>query len=96
MFDTGHWQIWIDDLDGELAMKRTITAVREVSVVEQETFDRVLSALGQAEEDIENLKMICRRLAFAKTLESRNNVAKQCHELFKGSILRDSKGASNV
>lgn len=38
----------------------------------------------------ENLKMVCRRLAAAKTLESRDRIAKQCYHLFEGSILRDT------
>jgi predicted oxidoreductase len=38
-FDTGVWEIWIDDVDGELAMKKTELARREISVVELTAFN---------------------------------------------------------
>lgn len=42
------------------------------------------------QKEIENLKMVCRRLAAAKTIESRDSIAKQCHSLFEGSLLREA------
>lgn len=40
-------------------------------------------------QQVNDLKMVCRRLSSAKTLESRDRIAKQCHNLFKGSALRE-------
>lgn len=45
--------------------------------------------LAEAKEVIENLKMVCRRLSAAKSIESRDKIAKQCIDLFRGSVLRD-------
>lgn len=43
----------------------------------------------------DDLRMVCRRLAAAKSLETRDKIAKQCHHLFYGNPLRaDSKGES--
>lgn len=38
-FDTGQWEIWIDDVDGELAMKQTDQAMNRISVVEAKVFE---------------------------------------------------------
>ena len=46
--------------------------------------------VGHASRDseIENLKMVCRRLAAAKSIETRDKIAAQCMTLFAGEILR--------
>lgn len=36
-----------------------------------------------------DLAMICRRLAAASTLEARDRIARECHNLFRGEITRD-------
>jgi hypothetical protein len=43
------------------------------------------------EQQIENLRMACRRISAAKTLESRDRIAAQCYGLFSGSPIRDEK-----
>lgn len=40
-FDTGEWEIWIDDVAGELAMEQTDMARRKISVVEAEVFEAI-------------------------------------------------------
>ena len=45
-------------------------------------------AACECEAKVENLKMVCRRLANAKTIEQRDKIAKQCQHLFAGNILR--------
>lgn len=51
-FDTGYWTIWIDDVDGQLAMRKTSGAVAKIEVVEQK-------ALGKALERIAELEKLC-------------------------------------
>lgn len=46
--DTGLWEIWIDNLDGNLAMRKTQMAKRKIEVVELEVFDRALEQRDQA------------------------------------------------
>lgn len=46
---------------------------------------------GDAQKQIDDLKMVCRRLSAAKTLVSRDKIAKQCHGLFAGNILRSRR-----
>jgi hypothetical protein len=54
-------------------------------------YDR-LSRLESREQElllkIADLQMVCRRLAAAKSLETRDRVAEQCHHLFAGNPLR--------
>lgn len=40
------------------------------------------------EKENQNLKMVCRRLAAAKSLTVRDRIAKQCHKLFAGKVTR--------
>jgi len=80
-YETGHWEIWIDDLDGEIAMVKTGRAKRDVLVVEEEVFERALN-------DIKNLQMVCRQLAAAQSIATRDKVVKRCYHLFAGSPLR--------
>lgn len=47
------------------------------------------SAYEQKCKELENLKMVCRRLSAAKTIESRDKIKDQCLDLFRGSVLRD-------
>lgn len=54
------------------------------------TNKRLHEQVGELKLEIENLKMVCRRLAAAKTIESKDRIAAQCFELFKGSPLRAS------
>lgn len=59
---------------------------------------QVTDELTVARREIQNLKMVCRRLAAAKTLEIRDRIAKRCVSLFRGSILRQrlSEGGKNA
>lgn len=52
-YDTGQWEIWIDDLDGELAMVRDGRAKRDVLVVESTAFEAAL-------RDLDSLKKLLR------------------------------------
>ena len=47
-------------------------------------------AIAVMRAENENLKMVCRRLAAAKSLEIRDRIARQCHYLFMGSALREA------
>lgn len=40
--DTGVWEIWIDDVNGELAMEKDDGAARKIEVVERSVFNEVL------------------------------------------------------
>lgn len=40
---------------------------------------------------IANLKMTCRRLSAAKSIESRDKISKQCLNIFNGNITRNIK-----
>ena len=44
--------------------------------------------IERLKKEIEELKMICRRLSATKTLKTKDKIAKQCCHLFKGSPLR--------
>lgn len=57
--------------------------LRDQEVAQSRNYERAL------EEQIANLKMVCRRLAVAKTLEARDRIAEKCAHLFKGSVTRD-------
>lgn len=43
--ETGRWEIWIDDLDGELAMGKNDMARRKVEVVEKEALDNLVATM---------------------------------------------------
>lgn len=79
MNDTGVWEIWIDDLDGNLAMvKDESMAKAKVEVVEATVFSKVLterdSALSwqkAAEDRVDELKKALRELlVMAKTVQA--------------------------
>lgn len=44
--------------------------------------------IKELELEVENLKMVCRRLTVAKTLEMRDKVADLCKNLYRGEITR--------
>lgn len=73
-------------------LEKDLAIVRD-SQEGQRRLNRVLSAKYEtAVAANEDLKMVCRRLAAARSLETRDKIAKQCHHLFKGNILRESEG----
>lgn len=43
--DTGVWEIWIDDLDGELAMDQNERSINKIEVVEKSVFDRLATKM---------------------------------------------------
>lgn len=51
--DFGAWVIWIDDVDGELAMKRTDLAATQIEVIEALP---ALNKISSLEKQIEYLK----------------------------------------
>lgn len=53
-------------------------------------FEQDKAVIEEKDLDIENLKMVCRRLSNAKSIESRDRIAEQCKHLFVGSPLRNS------
>lgn len=60
-----------------------------IRVIEKSAYSVAQADLKVAQDQVENLKMVCRRLVAAKTLETRDRIAKQCHHLFEGSITRN-------
>ena len=61
--ETGYWEIFIDDVQGELAMDKGVNAVAKIEVVEHRAYDEALSKIshlyGQlkdAEKSIEILR----------------------------------------
>ena len=50
-----------------------------------------LARIKELELEVENLKMVCRRLANAKTIEVRDYRAKRCAHLFIGSPLKNAE-----
>lgn len=59
-------------------------------------FDPMVADLKFLLNHIDNLEMVCRRLAAAKKIESRDRIAKQCHHLFAGSPLRSANGTTKT
>lgn len=48
------------------------------------------------ERQIEDLKMVCRRMAAAKKLSTKDKIAEQCYHLFAGSILRKERESGEL
>lgn len=83
----GHRGIGNCDVAGCVSCKRN----REILTFNPSVEDRLKFNSGSIKElvnQVENLKMVCRLLSNAKTLKSRDRIAKQCQHLFEGSILR--------
>ena len=77
----------IDDILGSM----TADNLRDVELKQHW---QTAKELMRVQKENQNLKMVCRRLAAAKTLATRDRIAKQCAKLFAGSPLRDTVGVS--
>ncbi len=53
--DSSEWEIWIDDVCGELAMRKTHLAKRKIEVVDKESFDKAIAALTHHKAQTEGL-----------------------------------------
>lgn len=80
MVEQSRWQFERDCLRIELSFKRMEWSVQKLAEANVKIED--------LEAQVKELQMVCRRLTGAQTLETRDKIAAQCIELFKGNILR--------
>jgi chromosome segregation ATPase len=67
-------------------------AASDVVKLGQNALDEALARETALENEVFNLKMVCRRLSAAMSLETRDKIAAQCLSLFEGSPLRSREG----
>jgi len=73
-FETGIWTIWIDNLDGELAMNKNHMAKDKIDVVEMEVFNRALNHIASVEDKA--VSVILKLNARIKDLENKISILK--------------------
>ncbi len=97
----GHELDEILNIDAERVRKLRVAQIEKLEVELVQTKDNVRKAkewwdikdarIKKLEAELAELKMVCRRLSAASSIEVRDKIAIQCAELFRGSILREEQ-----